>query len=274
MNTSEAPEIRNYDTYNHRMELSMLDKMFFVDKIQPDLIVDFGCADAVLLKAIHQLKPTIKLVGFDNDPNMLKFGTPDIDIFSDWAFIQALLDEGTAHINADRSTWFEPKYKSSALILSSVMHEVFHYGSKHDIDSFWKKVLESGFDYIIIRDMLPSRGIDRVADTNDVKKVYHKFLGTKALDDFERVWGSIENNKQLIHFLLKYKYLEPNWEREVRENYLPLTRETLLSKIPLEYDVIYHEHFVLPYLWQTVKQEVGIEIKDPTHLKLILKRNK
>jgi len=256
--SSEAPAIKNYETYNRRMELAMMDKLFFVDKIEPDLIVDFGCADGVLLKAIRGINPSVQLVGYDTDSEMAKHGTEDIPILTKWEAVMAEKNFGDI--------------KHSAIVLSSVIHEVFHYGSKADIDAFWRQVLGSGFEYIVIRDMVPGRAIDRVACVNDVKKVYHKWLGTRALDDFERVWGSIENNKQLIHFLLKYRYLQPNWDREVRENYMPVTREALLAKIPVEYDIVFHEHYVLPYLLQTVRDDLGIEIKDPTHLKLILRK--
>ena len=241
-----------------RMELSMLDKLFFLDKIQTDLIVDFGCANGALLKAIQHFNSNIPLIGYDNDPNMS--GVGDIasgrPITDDWNLI------GDAVINKKHST----------LILSSVLHEVCHYGSKADIDTFWSQVFETGFEYIVIRDMVPGRSIDRPSHINDVKRVYGKFLGSKALNEFEAIWGSIENNKQLVHFLLKYKYLEPNWVREVRENYMPINREALLAKIPENYDVIFHEHYVLPYIFQSVKDDVGIEIKDPTHLKLILRK--
>lgn len=252
---NEAPTIADYNKYNERMEAAMLDKLFFADKIQPDLIVDFGCADGVLLRAIHKLKPDIKLIGYDNDPTMTQM-TKDFPIFSMWNYVVTALAEA----------------KNPAIVLSSVIHEVFHYGSKHDIDVFWRQVFDSGFKYIVIRDMVPARSIDRVSCINDIRKVYRKFLDTKALNDFEKIWGSIENNKQLVHFLLKYRYLEPNWDREVRENYMPITRESLLAKTPLEYNIIFHEHYVLPYLLQNVQDDFGIELKDPTHLKLILKK--
>ena len=268
---NEAPNITNYDTYNGRMELSMLDKLFFIDKIDTDLIVDFGCANGALLKAIGNMKPNIRLVGYDNDPAMARINT-EYPIFSKWDNIEDILRVGTKKVSEHETEYFDVNHPT--LILSSVIHEVFHYGSKPDIDTFWKQVFDTGFKYIVIRDMLPARAVERVSCVNDVKKVYHKFLGTKALDDFERVWGSIENNKQLIHFLLKYRYLEPNWEREVRENYMPITREALLAKIPMDYDIIFHEHYVLPYLLQTVRDDTGIEIKDPTHLKLILRKHK
>lgn len=255
MNTDSAPAIADYTAYNKRMQLSMLDKLFFIDKITPDLIVDFGCADGVLLDAIGNMT-SVGLIGYDNDPEMVKH-SGKFPIVSDWKEIESTVAE----------------YSHPAINLSSVIHEVCHYGSKCDIDAFWKQVFDSKFEFIIIRDMIPGRAIDRVSCVNDVKKVYHKFLGTKALDDFERVWGSVENNKQLIHFLLKYRYLTPNWEREVRENYMPVTRESLLARIPIEYDIIFHEHYVLPYLLQFVRDDLGIEIKDPTHMKLILRRN-
>jgi hypothetical protein len=252
---TDLKPIADYAAYNGRMELSMIDKLFFADKILPDAVVDFGCADDSLLRHLVALKPGLIVVGYDTDPEMAKRAT-DFPIYADWESAKSAI-EGARH---------------PALILSSVIHEVCHYGSKKDIDDFWAKVFLTGFEYIVIRDMVPSRSIDRPSNINDVKKAYHKFLHSKALNDFEGIWGSIESNRSLIHFLLKYRYLEPNWDREVRENYLPITREDLLAKIPNEYDVIFHEHYVLPYIWNGVKYDIGIEIKDPTHMKLILRK--
>ena len=254
---NELKPISDYATYNGRMELSMIDKLFFADKVQPDLVVDFGCADGSLLRHLKALKPELHVIGFDSDPEMVKLSTTaEVPITALWETIKRAVES----------------HKNSALVLSSVIHEVCHYASRADIDDFWNKVFDTGFHYIVIRDMVPSRSVDRPACINDVKKAYHKFLHTKALTDFEGIWGSIESNRQLLHFLLKYRYLTPNWDREVRENYLPITREDLLAKIPNEYDVLFHEHYVLPYIWQSVKNDTGIEIKDPTHIKLILKK--
>jgi hypothetical protein len=76
----------------------------------------------------------------------------------------------------------------------------------------------------------------------------------------------------LVHFLLKYKYVQPNWSREVKENYFPFYREELLAKIPNEYEIIYHEHYVLPYLKNQIMKDFRIDLKDATHLKMILQR--
>jgi hypothetical protein len=72
---------------------------------------------------------------------------------------------------------------------------------------------------------------------------------------------------------LKYKYVEPNWAREVKENYMPLYREDLLALLDTDkYEIVYHEHYVLPYIKECVDKDLGIELKDNTHLKLILRK--
>lgn len=255
---SELNPIVDHKIYERRMSLSLMDKVFFADKIQDsDLLVDFGCADGILLRFLKGYCPDLNVVGYDVDETMGLHGTKDVPILTSWENVMVAVKRA----------------KRPTINLSSVIHEVFHYCSRGDIDKFWRQVFDSVFHYIIIRDMVPSRSIDRQSNINDLKKVYHKFLHTKALTDFEGIWGSVESNRQLLHFLLKYKYVEPNWNREVRENYMPITREDLLAKIPNEYDVLFHEHYTLPYILQTVKNDVGIELKDPTHIKLILKRN-
>ena len=69
----------------------------------------------------------------------------------------------------------------------------------------------------------------------------------------------------------KYSYTE-NWDREVNENYLPLKVEALLHMIPEEYEIVYSEHYVLPYVKQQIKRDSGIDLKDATHFKILLKR--
>ena len=155
----------------------------------------------------------------------------------------------------------------SALVLSSVIHEVYSYGSANDIDSFWERVFTTGFDYIIIRDLIPSVSINRMSDMNDVVSVMRESNG--ELVRFEQVWGSIEQNKNLIHYLMKYRYKE-NYSREVLENYFPLYREELLRKITKDYKVTHHDHYVLPFVKRQVKNDFDIDIVDNTHIKLIL----
>jgi hypothetical protein len=260
--------IAKYDIYNGRMSTSMMDKLFWVDKVDAQVIVDFGCADGVLLRHVRDWLPNATLVGYDSNREMLERAeknVPSIIAAHNWTRVEDVV--AGAHAKGDKV----------ALVLSSVIHEVYNYSAPEQIDSFWSAVFPDAdtdaFDFIAIRDMIPSRGIDRISDVNDVAKVYRKFLHRKELKDFETRWGSIESNKNLVHFLLKYQYVQPNWEREVKENYIPLYREDLMAMLPTNYSISYHEHCVLPYVRRAVRGDFGIELKDQTHLKLILERD-
>lgn len=261
-------KIINRTTYTSRMTRAMFDKLFFIDKVDATLFVDYGCADGSLLASMNQIlteeDKDFLFMGYDNDHDMIKEAEKTFDENSNMIF--------TYNWESVENNLIHTQNKS-ALILSSIIHEVYHYSDVNAIDYFWDRVFSSGFDYIIIRDMIPSNTVDRSSDVNDIMKVRREFHNTKPLMDFEKTWGSISNNKNLVHFLLKYKYVEPNWDREVKENYLPIYEEDLLSLVPKQYKVLFNHHFVLPYTKEQVLRDFEIDIKDNTHLKLILKNN-
>ena len=254
----------NLASYNSGMKKSMMDKMFFMDKVDAHVFVDYGCANGMLIQFLYNLFPEFEYYGFDISEKMIeeaKVNNPNLEgnFFTDWKKLQNKL------INSHGG-------QKTAVILSSVIHEVYSYGTIDDVEYFWNRVFGDGFDYIVLREMMPSITMNKVADINDISKIYRK-ADRKLLYDFQQTWGSVENNKNLIHYILKYQYGD-NWDREVKENYLPINREQLLSMIPDNYDVVFHEHYILPYLLNQVLKDFGVEIKDNTHLKLILKRNK
>ena len=256
--------IPNIKEYNSAMKKSLLDKIFFMDKVEATVFVDYGCADGTLISFLHSLFPEFMFFGFDISEDMIKIAktnNPDIaDNFStDWDYIKDQIAIN-GHIKGNKT----------AVILSSILHEVYSYGTSKDVEDFWNNIWNEEFNYVSFRDMMPSRTLDKQSEINDVLKIYRK-ANTKDLYDFERNWGSIENNKNLMHFLLKYRY-SANWSREVKENYFPVNREELLSNLPTGYEIIFHEHFILPFLKNRVKEDFDIDIKDNTHLKLILRR--
>lgn len=254
--------ISNYDQYIADMNTTMSDKLFFLDEIKFDVIVDFGCADGTFLKSLSSSRPNVKIIGYDLDQTMLdiaKKKLPSNSILTDsWDVVIKEISN----------------YKSPLLNLSSVIHEVYSYSSNEDVVKFWNQQVFGGkFKYITIRDMMPSVELTKNEITNykdDARKVRQK-ANKNSLATFEEVWGSIYSEyKNFIHFLLKYKYTD-NWEREVNENYLPITLEELKSKIPNGYSIIYEKDFVLPYLRQEVKIDFGVELTNSTHVKMIIK---
>lgn len=251
--------ISNYEVYNSGMKKSMKDKLFFEGLIDESIntFVDFGCADGQILKQIHKDFPEWNLRGIDCDEEMIgksKLNCPSA-IYGKDILSSCFLNNSTAILN-----------------MSSVIHEIYSYTNPKEIDELWDKIFSCNFKYISIRDIMVSKTADRNSTIQDIQKVYkrnseHKYF----LNDFEDNWGRIESNKSLIHYLLKYRYLE-NWDREVRENYLPITTEDFISLIPSNYEIIYYNHYILPFTKDKIMEDFGIELKDNTHVKILLKR--
>ncbi len=118
-----------------------------------------------------------------------------------------------------------------------------------------------------------SESTTATAEEEDIKRIYAEERYAEHLKNYESVWGKVESERDLIHYLLKYSYTE-NWEREVRENYLALTLEEFKEHIPENYQITYFDHFTLPYIAWQIKKDFDIELKAPTHLKIILKKIK
>jgi hypothetical protein len=244
--------------YLEAMKKGLSDKLFFLNKIDLDCLVDFGSADGTLLNYLHKYKPNIKLIGYDIDENMINISRRnynDIKFESDW--------------NKVIENISTKDYNNTGLLLSSVVHEVYSYGVGKEIKNFWNnQVFNNNFKYVIIRDMIPSTYFEKmnIIDINKIKEKSNK----QHLEDFQNKWGDIgENYRILLHWLLKYTYTD-NWERELNENYVPLTIETLKTKIPNNWKIIFEEHYVYDFIKQQIKKEFDVELTDPTHLKMII----
>lgn len=253
--------ILDIQSYITGMNLSIQDKLFFVDLLDFDVIVDFGCADGTFLESISKIKPKTKIIGYDIDPEMLskaksKLGKNSI-VTDDWDLVTKSLHY----------------FNKPLLNLSSVIHEVYSYSNTNKIKYFWESQVFGGdFKSIVIRDMIPSTEISKSEISqfkDDVKKVKQKF-DRNYINSFEEKWGSLNSNyRTLIHFLLKYRFTD-NWEREVAENYLPISIETLRKKIPSGYKIVYEDSFLLPFLKNRVKKDFNIDLIHPTHTKMII----
>jgi hypothetical protein len=58
----------------------------------------------------------------------------------------------------------------------------------------------------------------------------------------------------------------------VKENYLPISLYDLLSKFEKNYITVHRDLFTLDFLKRKVKEDFDIDLKETTHLKLIMKR--
>lgn len=251
-------QITNINAYISGMQKSIVDKLFFMNKVDDYIstIIDYGCADGTLIKEMNKVKPDLHYIGYDNNVDMINIAKKNT--FNDQNV------NFTNNFNFDRCS-------NDLLNLSSVIHEVYSYCSCDEIKKFWDNVFSHDFKYISIRDFCVSKSINRTTDINDYTKLIQT-ADKNQINDFESIWGSLRDNRNFIHFLMKYRY-KANWDREVRENYFPITLEQLLSKIPTDkYEIIYFEDYCLPFTRDTIKKNFDINIVDKTHVKLLLKR--
>lgn len=247
--------INNYNVYINGMRKSLEDKLFWYDLIQDyDTVVDFGCADGSLLKEIQDRNKGFKkkLIGIDNNEEMRERAEQKVP---EGYFLSSLDD------------FYATDY--AVLNLSSVIHEVYSYCTPDEIQKFWYNVFCKDYRYIVIRDMMVSKSICY----NKEGRNYNRFIPDEYRDQYNNFTSKrgVINEKTALEFLLKYRYIE-NWERESRENYFPIYLEELLEKIPVKYEIMYLDHFILPYAKQKVKEDMNIDIVDNTHCKIILKR--
>ena len=253
---------KSIDSYNNAMAQSIEDKLFFLEKLPKEdyLFVDFGCADGTLINELQKLVPGSSFVGYDPSEEMLqraRLKTPTVKYTNDWYEVIMEIKHSS---------------KKSVLILSSVIHEVYSYAeSEQDIVNFWSRVQHTGFDYVVVRDMIPDKSIDRESEPEEEIKILRR-CNRDQLFEFESHFGLVSNNQNLVHFLLKYRYTV-NWDREVNENYFPIYKDEFLEKFS-GFELTYIQPFKVVFLMCCIKKDFDIWLKDDTHIKAVFKNVK
>ena len=247
-------EIKDLKIYTDGMFNSLKDKLFFLDQLKNRYYTffDFGCGDGRLLSTILKLRPECNVLGYDSSEEMRKM---------------AINNNIPTYDNFDRFKNSLSWRVNSVLILSSVIHEIYSYNTDENktIDQFWGLIKSQNAETIVVRDMMVSKSTERPSNIILPKQ-------GEYIPSFKSIWGDITTQKQLIHFLLKYRYTV-NWEREVRENYLPIYIEDFLKEMDESgYRLDYFCKYQLPFLSDCWKKDFNIVIPDTTHVKCIFTR--
>lgn len=253
--------IPDLKTYNQKMARTVIDKIFFLAHIDAEVFVDFGCANGEVLRAISNFVPEAICIGYDVSQEMLneaKWNSPTSFTFtSDRNYVEDLV------------RMLQTKGYKVCLILSSVIHEVYSYSTPKEIRDFWRFVNETGFDYVALRDMTYHSTVSYPEiDYRNYENIENSKY-SKELEDFEREWGMIKcNPKNALHFFLKYRYKE-NWDRELYEDYLPLSSTELQDHFSKNWKEIFKHSYTLPYIEKIVKEDFDVSIITDTHIQLI-----
>ena len=230
----EEEAIADNKIYLSNMAKSFKDKAWFIPYMSKDidLIVDFGGGAGEFAEYCQSiLGKSVKFVIVDNNPT----------------FLEAAKEKGFECFKSlDELLASKLDLSRAMLVLSSVIHEVYSYKDDFydDVGVFWSDIKKCKFKAIAIRDMTVSKSAYDKIPVDAVLWVYQNVLNSSKLtykghtmaeitNSFEDIWGAIcdvQHKKvdvhRLVHFLIKYRYQE-NWEREVRENYLPVSQDKL-----------------------------------------------
>nr|WP_250808171.1 class I SAM-dependent methyltransferase [Neorhizobium tomejilense] len=257
--------------YNAEMAKSLIDKIYFLDKVDAKMFVDFGCANGVMLAFIEKVFPGMTLVGYDLNEEMIaeaRARDPNSAIVftTDWKEVAAL-------VRRHKEEAPTPADGKACLVLSSVLHELHSYLDEGEKEDAFRKIWgEDGieFDYIAIRDMMADKSVSRPSNPITVARIQQVFEAKHPglISQWEQRWGHLGEQWSLQHFILTYRYVG-NWEREYRENYLPQNYQDFMASVPRKYRSIYKDHFILPFLERRVREDFDIGITDATHLKVV-----
>lgn len=263
MNTLEqltAQDKDNYRTYLDRMSQSCTTSTkhlipFYT--IGCNTVLDVGCADGTLIKAIQAVNPTARVVGIDLNQNAVDLATAaGLEVY------KANLKDIGKKLNL----------KFDCIIFSSVLHEISSYNKEYNFSRTIigetlalanKSLVEGG--RLIIRDGLE----DSRFTTNICKLVFAKeestawfrrFMKETTYPFYPYTDYTIEGTTILCdcrvaqEFLATYTWGEDSWHREIQEKFC------ILSEIGWTNDV--KEQGFEPIAFMKSKEEYEIYLRD------------
>lgn len=266
------PNVRDYRIYNEEMTKSLIDKMFFMDKIPGvKCVIDFGCADGALLRFIAPHFKNITFIGYDSDEVMIKKAETykTAKCSTNYNNIKYFHRNDLTNMLTYISR-FSPD--EIAINFSSVLHEIFSF---HDTDAIQTIINHTQPKYITIRDMYwhwNGAANSKYLLMKDINHIIYKGnINEKYIEDFEDKHGTVISWRGLTHFLMKYQWINNGWCEELSKDYYSWDLKMFL--LTVNYIPIFENHYQLPYLMDKWEKEFGFFEPDAhTHAQFILKR--
>lgn len=266
-------DIVDQSVYLSNMAKSFPDKAWFINYVDPEInvVVDFGGGSGEFCEYVKaKLERSGRNVRFAVVDNNEAFAAAArLRGFSTYSSLGEMLSSGEVDLGG------------ALLVMSSVIHEVYSYAtSPADISGFWSDIERCGFRQIAIRDMSLNYKNFTNVPTEDICWIYEHVFKDLSLEikgakiavllaDFEVEWGPLcdpvlrkVNVKNLVHFLIKYRYVE-NWDRELHENYLPVTQDRLESILTgMGYGFVKKDSSKLPFYAKTWAKDFKLRRPD------------
>lgn len=246
------------ERYNAEMAKGMADKLFFLDRLpRGAALLDFGCADGHLLSHVARLRPDVVLAGLDISPiELQRAAARGLD--ATWL---PSISEAMPWIGRQRLS-----QRPVALLASSVLHEVQHYGGDRAWHAFWS--LAMACDGLALRDFSITRSDWETANPGFVGAV-RAGLPLWQRASFEAIWGTIACQGQAVHAALKAPWTD-SWEREGPEHYFPVHAEDVHEMFDALWGtpVLWRPHR-LAFTDADTQRRFGVGLPCPTHLQAL-----
>jgi len=244
--------ISNPEIYLERMSKPLQEKLRVARYIPSSAqnVLDVGCADGTVTIALARMFPEVQFYGIDLEDAFLQKAK------------ESAKKQGVKNVQFENiylRDLLARKERFDAVIFMSVLHEFYSYGE--GISSVLKaladahELLVPGGE-VIIRDMILNEEVKEMPAGSVVKKVKAKKEMAGRLEDFKKHHGP-DSIYCLNHFLLKYFYKE-NWEREVKEHYVPVTFEQYNNIFNLlDMDLGVRDSYLIPFLKNKWHEDFG-----------------
>lgn len=263
--------MNDFNGYSRRLDYTLQDKLFWLDRINPDeinVIVDFGCGNGKLLAQARK-DPRFKdkiFVGIDSNTDFEKqfwdnMGVPRHG--STKVFYYSHPDAVRKYIKSNRV----------ALIFSSVLHEAYTFKT---LPFKWHEIRTK---YVVIRDMynplfvyINSGFYKFTYSFKEKLQIFIKANKKRFFDHFIR--RDITDDYVWTEFLMKHHYVE-NWETEKLENYFATKWADIeIYLTDNQFTTLYSDIYNIPYLVNKAQMDFGIAYNCPTHRSAIFYKPK
>lgn len=244
------------DAYNASLAQSLADKLWFANKTDADLWVDFGCADGAVLAELKRQTGCLA-IGFDVDPRQcLRANRRGVSATTEWEAIQ----QAVRHAKYSGMT--------TGVHFSSVLDEV------PDLTATVKATKALRADVIVIRQHAVAASSGQQDAPMEWINAILKIVSTADFEAWTARYGLMRTRRDVLHFLLKAPYLGTNdYPRELDSDYLALAAEDYYELFRDEYRLAYSDHGKgNGYIQSVAYNKFGLYVPDPTHIKLVLER--
>ena len=133
--------INDIKIYNNRMDASIDDKLWFINRINADIYVDFGCANGNLLKTMYQMNPHKTYIGYDNNIEMIKIA---------WENCEHTTIEFMPSIKSIKNFNLSKQKEITYKIIINILREDKIYDvSNNEIENYIKNIKNNPNEYLL-----------------------------------------------------------------------------------------------------------------------------